>query len=59
MKLGRDVSYHVYQPFMTSSVPWVRKTIDDVIICQTTAEITSIGSKGGTKYQGFYSLSKN
>ena len=58
MKLGRDVSYHVYQPFMTSNVPRVRKTIDDVIICQATAEITSIGSKGGTKHQGFYSLSK-
>ena len=43
---------------MTSNVPRVRKTIDDVIICQATAEITSIGSKGGTKHQGFYSLSK-
>ena len=58
MKLGRDVSYHVYQPFMTSNVPRVRKTIDDVIICQATAEITSIGSKDVAKYQGSYSLSK-
>ena len=58
MKLGRDVSFDVYQPFMTSNVPRVRKTVDDVIICQATAEITSIGSKGGIKHQGFYSLSK-
>ena len=58
MKLGRDVSYHVYQPFMTSNVPRVRKTIDDVIICQATAEITSIRSKDVAKYQGSYSLSK-
>ena len=43
---------------MTSNVPRVRKTIDDVIICQTTAEITPIGSKRGAKYQGFYSSSK-
>ena len=57
MKLGRDVSFHVYRPFMTSNVPRVRKTIDDVIICKSTAEITSIGSKGGTKDQEFYSLS--
>ena len=53
MKLGRDASYHVYQPLMTSSVPGVCKTIDDVIICQTTAKITPIGSKRGVKYQGF------
>ena len=58
MKLGRDVYYHVYQPFTTSNVACVRKSIDDVIICQTTAAITPIGSKGDTKYQGFYSLSK-
>ena len=58
MKLGRDVSYHVYQPLMTSSVPHVGKTNDNVILYQTPAKITPIGSKHGTNYQGLYSSSK-